>query len=719
MSTLLTELTGIGSLPTYRYSVDNYDQDKLGLGPLMIQNTGAGEEDKWLGPMPVGLIRPFEYSTSLPAVFPWAMQWSATRDWVFLADNAAAAATRRIMLATFDRDGTGFNIAGFITLTLPTATNHTIRGMRMTYDKHTSGTVAVSGTAVTGTSTTWSTDGVCAGNRIGFGSTDPTQISQWYEITAVGSNTGITIDSSAGTIGSGTSYVIEDLRAIVLTTNATAANGGLFVAKGLRKEIFSPTGTNIAAATTTDNLRAVYWLADASTVTNTTGAGLAIEPASSKTSHTIWALDGTSTITLFKYNLRASLGSLSSGKSTSAFVFKTAASTAITGTASQANNGRYASLNHGPGSGSGCIYFTSTTRIYRSKATSNITSNDSTWLSAGDSMVEIPPGSVNTIGASSLMNSLEYSSSLDKFIVAVNATTTPFRSYVTQYRTDSGQMDRLWGCDIRQIDQSTADSGTTPAPSMTGGPYSLWSEGGMLYAATIGATAILNRVYAIPLSADWEYTSSTNSFIVTPRMACPNADKFVRVYTNEAEVIAGATGHNLGLAPEPYRISYRVNGISDNSGGWTMLNQTGDLSAVPGTDYIQFKLEFRTMGIICIPARILSLGVAYTDLSTDSHYQFSTGQTNLTNKRFAWRFSTAFASSVPALRVRLYDAVSGSLLVDDNTSSATGTFERSTDGGNNWSSWNNTDKGNETTYIRYTPASLGDNIKVRPLLTQL
>jgi hypothetical protein len=67
--------------------------------------------------------------------------------------------------------------------------------------------------------------------------------------------------------------------------------------------------------------------------------------------------------------------------------------------------------------------------------------------------------------------------------------------------------------------------------------------------------------------------------------------------------------------------------------------------------------------------------------------------------------------------VRLYDAVSNSLLVDDETATPTGTFEQSTDLGLNWTAWTNADKTNENTYIRYTPLSLGDNIKVRALLT--
>lgn len=706
--------TVMGSLSTYNYGVDSYDPDKLGLGPCLVQQNGSGNENKWAGPAAVSVVRPMEYSTAFAVAFPWAMRWSTTIDWVFFAENSSAAATRRFMAATFNRSTNAFGITGFITVTFPTGTNHTIRAFRMSYDVYSAGTVAVSGTGVTGTSTAWSASRLAVGSRIGFGSTNPADITTWYEISAIGSDTGITLTGSAGTIGSGTPYCIEDLRAIVVTTNATTTNGGVFVVKGLRFENFQPAGTAIAAATSTDNVRASYWLADASTVTNTVAFGTGIEPKTSWTAQNLWVIDTLANPILYKYNIRGAL-TLSSGKDTTTLAFKTGAGGALSGTPSQLNNGRLATVSHGPGSGSSCFYFTTTTRIYRTVAVSGITTGSTTWIA--DNGTEVPPGGTATFAASSLLSSLEYASAIDKFIVATNPTTTPFRSYVTQYRTDGGQWDRLFLADTRQQDQGTADSNTTPDPSIIGVGPSVWSEGGMCYIAFVGTTAITNRVYAVPLSADWEYSSLSGSALILPRMACPNIDKFYRAFASDVQIIGGATGKNLGLGTEPYRISYRTSGITDDSGGWTILDSSGDMSSVAGASYVQLKIEFRTMGLTCIPARITNAGVIYTDLTTDDHYQLSAGKSDAANKRFAWWFTTAFGGSVPDLRVRLYDASSGSLLVDDSTTSPTGTFERSTDDGGVWSSWNNTDKGNATTYLRYTPASLSDNIKVRAVLT--
>lgn len=709
----------LGSLSTYRYGVDSYDSTKLGLGNLIYQQAGSGEAG-YAGPLPLTVARPMEQTTTIASQFPWAMQWQNNTegeiDWVFLADLATAAATRRINAYVFNRRTALWTWQGFVTVTFPTGTAYTVRGFRMTYEKETTGTVGVSGTAVTGSSTLFSTNKVCVGNRIGFGSTDPSLITTWYEISAIGSDTSITLSTSAGTIASSTSYVIEDLRCIMATTNATTTNGGLCVVKGLNFGAFSNVGGTVPAATSTDNIRASYWLADAATVTNTVSFGLAMSTRTSPTSHMVYVLDTLANPVVFKYNIRAAL-TLSSGKDTTAFQFKTGSGGVITGTPTQLNNGRMATTSHGPASGAETLYFTTATRIYAAPV-AGITTGSTTWLSSGYVMTEVPPGGVSTFAASGAMASLEYASSIDKFVVATGATQ---RNYVTQFRTDAGQLDRIWGVNTFQIDLANADATSTPIASQTGGAYSVWSEGGLCYVATIGTTSTTNRLYALPLSADWEYASTTNSRLVFPEMSTPEADRFVQLFAQNVQVVGGATGKNLGLNTEPFRMYYRTVGISDDSGTWNLADSTGIVS-LDGSTSIQLMIEFRTIGTLGIPARILGVGVVYEDLGTDSHYQPSVAQSSTSSKYFSWRFSTAFGGTVPTLRIRLYNAVTGGLLLDDTndpvTGSVSGTWTKSTNDGGAYGAYDTSDKANETTYIRYAPTSLGDNIKVRALLTQ-
>lgn len=715
----------LSTLPSYRLGMEAYDSSKLGLGNLMVKMNNGGS-DTYVGPLPIGLGRPMEQSTAIASVFPWGMQWANTAnqqiDWVFLADNSVAAATRRINAYTFNRLTGEFTWKGFVTLTFPTATVFTIRAFRMTYDKCTVGTVGVAGgVTVTGTSTLWTAPNAtiarpCAGNRIGFGSNDPSQITTWYTIATVNSNTSITLTSAAPDLPAGTPYVIEDLRAVIATTNATVGNGGLFVVKGLSFDFFSNIGGAVPAAGTEDNIRACYWLANASTVTNTVSFGMGIDIATAYNNQSVYILDGLANPVVFKYNIRAAL-TLTAGKSTDAFIFKTGSGGVITGAPTQTNNGRLATVNHGSLAGINTLFFTTASRIY-AVPLQNITQDSTTWLTGGMVATEVPPGGTATFAPSGALSSLEYAGNIDRFIVATNAATIPYRSYVTQFFQDGSQWERVFGCDIRQLDQANADSTTTPIPTLSGGPQSVWAENGLLYVAMIGTTALINRLYAIPIGADWEYNQgTTDSCIITPKFQCKDIRNYINIFVNEVKVLGGKTGFNLGIRPEPYRIKYRTTGIDDNTGTWNLVGDDGDMSSVSGTVDIQLRLEFRTIGNLMVPARVNNLGIVYEDNGTDDHFQFSSTKSIAVNKQFAWRLANAFNGNIPKLHIRLYDAITNALLINDDTVlSVSGTFEKSLNG-TSWSTYDVTDKTNETTYIRYTPSSLADNISVRAVLS--
>lgn len=689
-----------------------YDSTKTSMGELIQQRTGNTLLEKFAGPMPLGLARPMEASTAIAVAYPHVIPFSENIHWVFAIENSTAAATRRIVVYEFNRLTSVFTWKGFVTLTFPTTTSHTVRGFRMSRELYTTGTVSVSGTAVTGSGTDWTDSRLAVGSRIGFGSTVPSEITTWYQISAIGSNTGITLAADAGTISSGP-YVIEDLRAIVSTTNATTTNGGLFIVKGLSYDIFSIGGTTIPAATTVDNIRAVYWLADAATVSNITAGGSAVQSKVSWSDQSVYVLDGTASIKVYKYNIRASLTSLTAGKTTAAFILSTGAQT-TTGTTSQANNGRIGVLYHGPGNGFECLYFATTTRIYRVDL-SGITSGNTLWHS--DAMVEMPPGGITTYAVTGVMSSVEIADKIDRLIV-ISTGAAGARSYVTKYNTISDPFDHIFLVDSKQLDQASAESDSVVHPTINATVMSVWSEDGICYLCRNGTTAALNQIYALPLAAHWTYASVSGNpqRLITPELQTDNVSQFKRIYVNSIKQIGSTT---LGLPPEPFRVYYRTSGISDDSGLWESLDDTGTLEGIGSASSIQVMIEFKTIGSFCVPARVFSVAVVYEDTTTDSHYQPSVSQSSVTGKIFAWRFSSSFGGTVPTLRIRLYNAVTGGILLDDiTTSSTSGTWEKSTDGGSSWSAYNTTDKANETTYIRYTPSSLADNIKVRALLTQ-
>jgi hypothetical protein len=667
-------IQALGSLPSYRLGVESYDADKLGLGPLMIQQAN------YAGPIPLTLGRPSEASTAITCSYPYSFQWSNSttnsKDYLFLAEISAAAATRRLVAYEFNRLTAELTWKGFVTITFPSATSFTIRSFRMSYEKHTTGTVAVSGTAVTGTSTTWQTDRACVGNRIGFGSTDPSEITTWYEISAIGSDTGITLSTNAGTITAGTPYVIEDLRAVIGATNATATNGGLFVVKGLRYENFQSAGTAIPAATTVDNIRACYWLKSATTITETVNGGLGLQSATNKQTQIVWLTSGTTTLQLFKFNIRAAL-TLTSGADTTAFQFSTAVSATLTGTATQTNNGRIANIGHGPGAGVDCFYFTSSQRVYRSKPVSTITAGDTTWLSGGDSMTEIPPGGTTTSSITSAIQSIEYVSVIDGFIIPTGSSVS--RDYFTKYKTDSSAFDRLFGCDTRQINQSTGNSSITTTISRSSNTFSAWADSGLCYLCLNGGGASGNYFIIFPIGADWDYASTTNNRLILPRISLQSANKLAQAYVSEDTLLGGNSGLNLGSTPEPYKLYYRTAGITDNSGSWTLINDDGLLTGVDGDAYVQFMFEFRTMGFTCVSPRIHSVGVIYdTDDSLPSELRWNLGDSNNTDGTVGVTQISAFAS-LTTLTITYYRAdTQAAVLVQSSSGTTNG----------NWQFWN-------------------------------
>ena len=679
--TIIAENLDFGTLPSYKYGTDRYDPSMLGLGPLIVQRTGPSPEQRFVGPLPIAVARPMEESLSIQVGYPWAMRWSDTIDWVFVSEASAAAATRRIIKYDFNRETGVFSFSGAITLTYPTTTAHTIRAFRMTYDLHTVGTIERdSGVSnrVIGTGTSWVTDGVCAGNRIGFGSTNPSEVTEWGSISSVTSEGGLLLDVAIQNYPPGTPYVIEDLRAITATTNATGSNGGLFVAKGLSVALFSPTSFVIPAATTVDNVRAVYRISGASL---TAVSGLGIQEPVSKTEHYAWALTGTSAAAMYKYNLRASLINLSAGTTSAAYILQSSTIT-LTGTASQVNNGRVARPDHTAAAGQECFFFTTTNRVYRTKPLNSITAADATFISSGDIMLEVPPGGTVTSGTTAAMQSIEYSALLDAFYITVGGSSSGRGDYLTKFYAGSQQLDRQVGFDTRQFYQASS-AAVALALNRVGSYFMPWIEGGLGYFVTNGTSAATNWILAVPIGADMDFVNRTNSKAVLPKMSIPSAHKLLKTLAQNTEALGGYGPLSLGT--EPFAVYYRTAGINDDSGDWTLLNQAGSMVGVDAAPEIQFMLTFRVAGTSCIPARIHSFALLYeTDEALPSGFRWNLGDSNQSNGTLGM-VQTSLLPALGALTITYYRAdTDQAVLVQSSGNSEFGVWEFYNEGSGSW-----------------------------------
>ena len=246
-----------------------YDANKTMISSLLRQATGPTVEDRYISTKPSAIVNIPEVFTAGTQALPFVYKWSDNIYWVFTASNATAAATRTIALTEFNSTNSTLTYKGFITLLGTTVSgSKTVRSLRAMIYEHTTGTVSTSGssTTISGSGTGFTDERIAVGARIGFGTTDPTAVTTWYEITAITDNTTLTINAPV-TLSAGTSYVIEEIRiALACTQSGTGTvvlNSGLHYIKGLNYSTFASGGTNIPEATTVDNIRASYLLTDA------------------------------------------------------------------------------------------------------------------------------------------------------------------------------------------------------------------------------------------------------------------------------------------------------------------------------------------------------------------------------------------------------------------------------------------------------------------------
>jgi hypothetical protein len=241
-----------------------YDSTKTMISSLMKQYTGPNATDKFVSTAPSAIVNNIEAGGVGAFAMPHVYQWSDDIFWVFVASVATAAVTRNIGFYEFNKTTGSIIWKGFIQLqgtTIPG--NKTVRGFRSFVYKHTTGTVSTSGNSITigGSGTGFQSERIGVGARIGFGTTDPTQVTTWHEVVSIANNTTLTI-SGIVNLSPSTPYVIEEIRIAVLTTNVTAINGGLHLIKGLNHSTFTTGGTIIPEATNVDNIRASYLLKD-------------------------------------------------------------------------------------------------------------------------------------------------------------------------------------------------------------------------------------------------------------------------------------------------------------------------------------------------------------------------------------------------------------------------------------------------------------------------
>ena len=165
-------------------SYDNYDPLKTVLGPDIFKFSGLTPIDYYIGPNETT----FKDITQDTGLLNWgdidAITYKDDKQWLFcLKGFVATVATTDIAMYEFDKSNYTYTYKGEIRCSGADVTARLQQGIKANLDYYSAGTVSVSGTSVSGVGTNWIESRIPIGARIGFGSTNPDDITTWYRIT--------------------------------------------------------------------------------------------------------------------------------------------------------------------------------------------------------------------------------------------------------------------------------------------------------------------------------------------------------------------------------------------------------------------------------------------------------------------------------------------------------------------------------------------------------
>ena len=199
-----------------------YDSLKTVLGPEIFKFSGLTPIDYYIGPNETT----FRDITQDTGVSNWGdidvITYSGDKQWLFcLKGIVTTVSTTDIAMYEFDKSDYTYTYIGEIRCSGAETTARNQQGIKANLDYYTAGTVSVSGTSVTGTGTNWLESRIPIGARIGFGSTNPDDITTWYRITDYplmnstptktnGAVNCITVDPSTGKIYIGGAFTTWD-----------------------------------------------------------------------------------------------------------------------------------------------------------------------------------------------------------------------------------------------------------------------------------------------------------------------------------------------------------------------------------------------------------------------------------------------------------------------------------------------------------------------------
>jgi hypothetical protein len=183
-------------------------------------------------------------------------------------------------------------------------------------------------------------------------------------------------------------------------------------------------------------------------------------------------------------------------------------------------------------------------------------------------------------------------------------------------------------------------------------------------------------LYIHPIASDLNFLSVTGNRAILPKITLgSNVSAFYRVYTTSVDGQGGNTFAERSA--DTFYVQYRTSGIDDNSGAWTTVPVTGNLTGVSAASAIQFALVFRTMTDVPYPARVTALCLVYeTDDDLPSQYQWNFDDSSSATGTFGFTQVALFGTTPGVHTFEIYRSDTNGLVLTQASSGTTnGVFE--------------------------------------------
>ena len=322
-----------GALPTKDTS--GYDSSKLNIGRfLKLYTSATNPEDNYISAFPAIVYNFYQNHREQNVDNYHALDWGChaikytDRYDILICHryDASGGNPRRYHAYIFDRFNWSLTYKGFISIYHGVNLGANDSDLSCILDIYNDEICNITNGIITLINSKFIDRKISVGARIGFGSTDPEKITDWYQITYIGSNNFISLDRAiTGISGTNIPFVVEELRIVF------HSYGNLFYIKGLSLSDFVYPNSNFIFfnSDNKDRQKSVYRLQDAltSTLGNYTTRCIAIsDKVDNNTQYLYYHRYNTNNVlendAIYRFNLRKDLNP-GNGLDLNAFDFST------------------------------------------------------------------------------------------------------------------------------------------------------------------------------------------------------------------------------------------------------------------------------------------------------------------------------------------------------------------------------------------------------------